>query len=135
MAIESHPECQMPCWRGHAERDQSSRLLLLNCTQRLLLLFFSFTLVTCPRRSLSFTLSDTRVYEPPKRARFGTTAQFCTVVVLEMTRVVPGTGRTRQWELEDFSEERWRVITRVRKMEIRLPVKGNSNSHGARPVY
>ena len=26
--------------------------------------FFSFTLVTGPRRSLSLTLSDTRVYEP-----------------------------------------------------------------------
>ena len=26
--------------------------------------FFFFTLVTCPRRSLSLKLSDTRVYEP-----------------------------------------------------------------------
>ena len=34
--------------------------------------FFSFTLATGPRRSLSFKLSDTRVYEPHIRARLGT---------------------------------------------------------------
>jgi len=33
-----------------------------------LLLFFFFTLVTGPRRSLRLKLSDTRVYEPQKRA-------------------------------------------------------------------
>jgi len=32
---------------------------------------FFFTLVTGPRRSLSLKLSDTRVYEPQKRARLG----------------------------------------------------------------
>ena len=42
--------------------------------------FFSFTLVTGPRRSLSLKLSDTRVYEPQIRARLGTTAHFCEVV-------------------------------------------------------
>ena len=36
-------------------------------------LFFFFTLVTGPRRSLSLELSDTRVYEPQIRARLGTT--------------------------------------------------------------
>jgi len=36
--------------------------------------FFFFTLVTGSRRSLSLTLSDTRVYEPQLRARRGTTA-------------------------------------------------------------
>ena len=35
------------------------------------LLFFFFTLVTGPRRSLSLRLSDTRVYEPQTRARLG----------------------------------------------------------------
>jgi len=35
--------------------------------------FFFFTLVTGPRRSLSLKLSDTRVYEPQIRARLGTT--------------------------------------------------------------
>ena len=44
--------------------------------------FFFFTLVTGPRRSLSLDLSDTRVYEPPIRARLGTAARFCKVVVL-----------------------------------------------------
>ena len=33
-----------------------------------------FTLVTGPRRSLSLKLSGRRVYEPPIRARLGTTA-------------------------------------------------------------
>ena len=42
-----------------------------------LIFFFFFTLVTGPRRSLSLKLSDTRVYEPQKRARLGTTAYFC----------------------------------------------------------
>jgi len=34
-------------------------------------LFFFFTLVTGPRRSLSLKLSDTEVYEPQIRARLG----------------------------------------------------------------
>jgi hypothetical protein len=37
-------------------------------------LFFFFTLVTAPRRSLSLKLSDTRVYEPQIKACLGTTA-------------------------------------------------------------
>jgi len=43
-------------------------------------LFFFFTLVTGPRRSLSLKLRDTRVYEPQIRARLGTTAHFREVV-------------------------------------------------------
>ena len=43
--------------------------------------FFFFTLVTGPRMSLSLKLSDTSVYEPQIRARLGTTAHFCRVVV------------------------------------------------------
>ena len=43
--------------------------------------FFFFTLVTGPRRSLSLKLNDTRVYEPQIRARLGTIAHFCKVVV------------------------------------------------------
>ena len=35
------------------------------------LLFFFFTLVTGPRRSLSLKLSDTKVYEPQIRASLG----------------------------------------------------------------
>ena len=46
-------------------------------------LLFFFTLVTGPRRFLSLKLSDTGVYEPPVRARLGTTAHFCLVVVPE----------------------------------------------------
>ena len=45
-----------------------------------LLLFFFFTLVTGPRRSLSLKLSGARVYEPQIRARLGTTAHFCKVL-------------------------------------------------------
>ena len=47
---------------------------------------FCFTLVTGPRRSLSRKLSDTRVYEPQMRARFGTTAHFCEVVIMGSTK-------------------------------------------------
>jgi len=42
-----------------------------------------FTLVAGPRRSLSLKLSDKRVYEPQIRARLGTTAHLCEVVVLK----------------------------------------------------
>ena len=52
--------------------------------QRLEGIFFC-TLVTGPRRSLSLKLSDTRVYEPQIRARLGTTANFCEVVVLKLS--------------------------------------------------
>jgi len=38
---------------------------------RFFFFFFFFTLVTGPSRSLSFTPSDTRVYEPQIRARAG----------------------------------------------------------------
>ena len=34
-------------------------------------------------------LSDTKVYEPSKRALLGTTAHFCKVVVLELRTVYP----------------------------------------------
>ena len=60
---------------------------VLALTPSTLLLFF-ITLVAGPRRSLSLTLSDTRVYEPQIRARLGTTAHFCEVVVLKL-RAVP----------------------------------------------
>ena len=61
--------------------------LHLACTETRLPLrcffFFFFALVTGPRRSLSHKLSDARVYEPQIRARLGTTAHFCEVVVLK----------------------------------------------------
>ena len=46
--------------------------------------FFFFTLVAGPRRSVSLTLGDTRVYGPQIRARLGTTAHFSGGVVLEL---------------------------------------------------
>ena len=39
--------------------------------------------VTGPSRSLSLKLSETRVYEPQIRARLGTIARFCRVIVLK----------------------------------------------------
>ena len=50
------------------------------------LFFFFFTLVTGPRRSLSLTLSGTRVYEPQIRARLGTTthAVECVAVLTQI---------------------------------------------------
>ena len=44
-----------------------------------------FTLVTGPRRSLILKLRDTRVYEPQIRARLGTTAHLCEVVVRNLS--------------------------------------------------
>ena len=52
------------------------------------LFFFFFTLVTGPRRSLSLKLSKTRVDEPQIRARLGTTAHLCKVIVPKL-RAVP----------------------------------------------
>ena len=48
-----------------------------------------FTHVTGSRRSLSLKLSDTKGYEPQIRARLGTTAHFCRVVVRGVTRALP----------------------------------------------
>ena len=47
--------------------------------------FFSLflTLVSGPRRSLRLKLNDARVCEPQIRARLGTTAHFCKLVVLK----------------------------------------------------
>ena len=47
--------------------------------------FFFFTLVKGLRRCLILKLRDTRVYDPGTRARLGTTARFCKVVVREST--------------------------------------------------
>ena len=45
---------------------------------------FFFTLGTGPTRSLRLKLIETRVYEPEIRARLGTTANLCQVVVLNL---------------------------------------------------
>jgi len=62
-------------------------------------LFFFFTLVTGPRRSLSLTLSDTRV---KIRARLGTIAHFCRVVVLEWTGLRDGV--LRAWDMRSMQQ-------------------------------
>ena len=59
------------------------------------LLLFCLTLVTGPRGSLSLKLSDTKVYEPPIRARLGTTAHFCGVVVLKLRGGTRSLSRAR----------------------------------------
>ena len=66
--------------------------------------FFFLTLVTGLRRSLSRKLSDTRVHEPHTRARLGTTAHFCKVVVLKLharppRRFADGVGTRAQFSL------------------------------------
>jgi len=53
----------------------------------LCLIIIFFTRVTDPRRSLSPKLSDARVYAPQTRARLGTTAQFCKVIIRRRTVV------------------------------------------------
>ena len=85
----------------------SSLSLSLTLNHAVLSLSFFFTLVTGPRRSLSLKLSDARVYEPQIRARLGTTAHCCEVVVLkpETLRAVPRRDRT------------WRTNTRSPKPE------------------
>ena len=56
-------------------------------------------------------MSDTRVYAPQIRARLVTTASL----------VVTVTGGISSHDL-------------ARKVDVRLPGTGNSNSHGARPI-
>ena len=45
------------------------------------LLFFFFTLVIGPRKTVSLMMSDARVYTPQIRARLVTATHFCKVVV------------------------------------------------------
>jgi len=59
--------------------------------------FFFFTVVTGPRRSWSLKLRDTRVHEPQTRARLGTTAHFCKVVVLKLRARVTCMRSLRPW--------------------------------------
>ena len=61
-------------WRAGSTLHHTPRPVQTQC-----FFFFFFTLVTGPRRSLSLTLSETRVYEPQIRARLGTTAYLCRV--------------------------------------------------------
>jgi len=58
--------------------------------------FVFFTLVTGPRRSLSLKLRDTRVYEPQIRARLGTTAHSCEVVVSSLQSLAGRLSSTAQ---------------------------------------
>jgi len=37
--------------------------------------------------------------------------------------------------IPEYSTSRWWVGTWPRKVDVRLPGKGDSNSHGARPVH
>jgi len=60
------------------------------CSRTASFFFFFFTLVTGPRRSLSRKLSDTSVYELQIRARLGTAAHFCEVVVLKSSNANAG---------------------------------------------
>ena len=56
--------------------------------------FFFFTLVTGPRRSLSLDFSDTRVYEPKIRARLGTTAHSDHALVpIDLSTLNPNENR------------------------------------------
>ena len=103
--------CKVRCWRWlFGNKIPISRVDRVVQFHRRL--FFFFTLFTGPRRSLRLTLSDTRVYESHIRARFGTTAHADRVVQMHRRR-----------------------CDRYRKVDVRLPGKGNSNYHGARPVH
>jgi len=82
--------------------------------------FFFFTLVTGPRRSLSFKLSDARVYEPQIRAHLGTTAHFCKVVVGETSR-----GRVRR----RWTERAWQSPYRTVASRPNRPVLKSQLAH------
>jgi len=70
--------------------------------------FFFFTLVTGPRRSVRLKLRDTTVYEPQIRARLGTTAHLCKVVV-HTPEVEPASGTQEGDPLgEHFNLSTWR---------------------------
>jgi hypothetical protein len=58
------------------------------------------------------------------RALLGTASHFCEVVVLKL--------RTSTFLAKDTQRSR---VVEVRKVDIRLPGKGNLDSHGARPVH
>jgi len=73
----------VPAWCRSVLSPWRRSTVCLPATQLLLL----YSLVTGPRRSLSLKLSDKRVYEPQIRARLGTAAHFCEVVVLKMRAV------------------------------------------------
>ena len=75
---ETRRQVSAPAAANHSFENPAWRDSILS------LLFFS-TLVTGPRRSLNLKLSGTRLYAPQIRARLGTTAHFCEVVVLKLT--------------------------------------------------
>ena len=66
--------------RGYTPRPETLNTIRGVCAVERTFFFF-FTLVTGPRRSLRLNLSDTRDYTPQIRARLGTTAHLCKVVV------------------------------------------------------
>ena len=78
--------------------------------------FFFFTLITGPRRSLSLKLGDTRVYEPYIRARLGTTAHFCEVVVLRLCKPKTRHGGT--------------VHERLELLQLKPACRGGSHGNG-----
>ena len=79
----------------------------------------------------SLELSDTKVYEPYTRALLGAASHFCEVVVLKFEAV---DRATRPPNLCPQTPQP-QTLTAARKVDVRLHGKGNSNSHGARPVH
>ena len=88
-------------------------------------------------------MSDTKVHEPWIRARLESAAHKCEVIVLELRTVATGKLHTLnlKHQTPDPKAEGWGAPKPKaeewvdRKVDIRLHGKGNSNSHGARPVY
>ena len=75
-------------------------------------------------------MSDSRVYEPYIRALLGTASHLCEVVVLKLgIRANPVDGAQRVADGDGG--------IRVEGVPLEAPCfgKGNSNSHGARPVH
>ena len=83
------------------------------------------TLVIGPRRSLSLKLSDTRVYEPHIRLGFR----------VWVNHVGEAEGRRPRGEHAHHCHNANVRQPHLVQADVRLPGKGNSNSHGTRPVH
>jgi len=77
---------------------------------------------------LSLKLSDTRVYEPQIRARLGTTAHFCEVVVLEtntLRQVLLDAGADANGVKKDTGNAAYTLIPKPRKKKRKEPKTTN----------
>ena len=69
------------------------------------------------------------------RARLGTAAHFCEVVGDSASKRMRLTRPSPTLSMKAKARRRCCAASCLRKVDVRLPGKGNSNSRGARPVH